>query len=247
MTKHILIDQSHGQAIRVFPDQILPKEDVFIQFVSPTDDLTRVDVLQKQDLIIIADPKPENRLNALFSEKEITLLKKYVKAGGKILITSSNHGDYNISSSKGSLRALKNISHVIKYEDGFIFHQDPVYFIDNERNLRIHPNNSSIFSMLKNSSLNIHVCNSTILKTTHKQNILLFSPKNTILHSNPNKKNIRVNRQPLIVESLVGDMGGMVITCAFSNFLYPNGFGGYKGVEGNALLSGILSYMNGDG
>ena len=85
----------------------------------------------------MGNPQPKFRGEQLFTPPELRTIKAYVKSGGKILITTSNRGDFNHSNSLGSLRVLHKITGIVQYAYALNYMTDPEQYIDQKSNLII--------------------------------------------------------------------------------------------------------------
>jgi hypothetical protein len=131
----ILVDTSHNERFTQIPHGIFDYEFTF-EFLYPGMNFPLYKYLREYDMIIIGEIIPaKNELDHLFLKTEVSLLKKYVKQGGKLLVTSSSGGDFEYVRENEdledyvSIRALSPITGIKRYWWGELFH--PTYHREN--------------------------------------------------------------------------------------------------------------------
>jgi hypothetical protein len=124
----ILVDTSHNERYIQIPHGIFDYEYSF-EFLYPGMNFPTYNYLREYDMVIIGEIIPaHNEMDHLFLKTEISLLKKFVKEGGKLFITSSSGGDFEYEREDediedyASIRALSPITGIKRYWWGELFH-----------------------------------------------------------------------------------------------------------------------------
>ncbi|MCF2138686.1 MAG: hypothetical protein K9W44_01360 [Candidatus Lokiarchaeota archaeon] len=242
MVFRIIIDLSHYERIRSLPDSLFNPEDYLFSFINTGERITDLERLQKHDLLLLGDPKPKYQEELLFIPDELRTLKKYVKNGGKILLTSSNRGDFNLPRTMGSLRVLYKLTGVEKfnYSLAFAVNQEDHFF--KKSVLRIPFSSSSLpFKIDNKNFLGFGRSTYLSLHSEYKPIVLLKSPSSTWVHDYQTKKKYIVGSQPLLVYRKY--YNGFVVTSASSSFLSKNIEDGF-GIGANKIfLQRLVNWM----
>ena len=135
MPVHILIDLSHNENYMKIPDGIFDLEFIF-SYVNRGEPFPTFHELTKYNIIIIGDIIPaKNGMDHLFNQEEVRNIKKYVRNGGSLLISSSSGGDFNYKRELGSLRAFSSVSGVDRLWWGELFSKIEGNYVNQAENL----------------------------------------------------------------------------------------------------------------
>ncbi len=242
MTIKILIDLSHNEQLKSFPEQVFNHSDFFFDFTRPSDDLSEIN-LNQYNLLIIGNPKPRKSTDLLFKPSEIKHIKDYLKKGGNLLITSGARGDYNLENNLGSLRVFHNITGISRYHYSILFHMTKIHYSQKKINLIIkefpkHP----IFKNF-NTKDEIIFGKSTYFTISPKKNaeVLLYSPNNTDAHFYLSDEEKTINKKPIFIVNEYFE--GKVAIIATSEFLSKNKLSGIGVGSNKKFLFGLLSWF----
>jgi uncharacterized membrane protein len=239
----ILIDASHNERVKKFPEKIFKKSEFLFDFTSGADILANADELKKYDVIVLGDPKPKTKNERLFTAEEISAIKKYVKEGGRLLITSGARGDYALAETLGSLRAFYGISGVVQYHYAVLYHSAPECNFESKMCLTI-PNipKHAIFSNFSNDDRLIFGKSTYLtLHPDSKAKVILTAPKGSKSHSYRNKEKKAVDDAALMVVNKYHE--GKVMAVASSDFLNFEDITPQEQKSNEKLLKGILSWL----
>ena len=135
MTVQILIDLCHNENYRKIPNELFDLDYLF-QFTNPSGSFPNFDELKQYDILIIGEIIPaKDKKDHLFFENEIQTIKKYVKNGGNLLITTSSGGDFDYLRGEGSLRAFSKLTGVKRLWWGELFNQAEGKYIESFKEL----------------------------------------------------------------------------------------------------------------
>ncbi len=243
MVFRILVDVSHYETIQRIPDQYFPSEEYLFFFNSVGGNLADFDMLQQYDLIILGNPQPKYRDEQLFTSPELRIIKKYVKSGGKLLITTGNRGDFDHPNSWGSLRVFYKLTGIVQYAYAVNYISDPDQFIGKKTNLIIRdfpnhpifedfaPNDNLIFG--KSTYLTIHPeVSSTVLLTT---------PKLTQCHNYATKQKTKLGSQPIFVYNRYSE--GLTVVLGSSSFLTEDPTSGITAGSNSKFVKNLLEWI----
>ncbi|WP_457558329.1 hypothetical protein [Candidatus Harpocratesius sp.] len=242
MVFRIIIDLSHYERIRSLPDSLFNHEDYLFSFINTGERITDLERLQKHDLLLLGDPKPKYQEELLFIPDELRTLKKYVKKGGKILLTSSNRGDFNLPGAMGSLRVLYKLTGVEKFNYSLAFAVNRNDHFTKKSILRIPFSSSSLpFKGDKNSFLSFGSSTYLSLHSDYEPIILLKSPISTWIHDYNSKKKYCIGSQPLLVYRRF--FNGLVVTSSSSSFLTKSIEDGLSIGANRIFLQRLIKWM----
>ncbi|MHA1777377.1 MAG: hypothetical protein ACTSWC_11430 [Promethearchaeota archaeon] len=246
MAYRILMDLSHYERIHSLPDKLFLDKDYLFSFINFGDQIPSVDKLQKYDLLLIGDPKPKYFNEILWNKEELRNIKQYVRRGGKMLITSSNRGDFNLSPMLGGLRIFQKLTGVALFPNFLTFSLSPRDYFGKKSILHLHLSSQSLpfGDFTPNDYLAWGKSTILVLHEEYPAKILLTSPESTQIHDYVTKKKKYTSRQPLLVFRQYHE--GLVVTSASSCFFLQNSQYGIE-VEANGkffleLINWILSF-----
>ncbi|MHA1519792.1 MAG: hypothetical protein ACTSVZ_01170 [Promethearchaeota archaeon] len=244
MVFRILIDLSHYETIQKIPDQFFQSEEYIFFFNSVGSNIADFEALQQYNLIIFGNPQPKYLDERLFTSPELKSLKKYVKLGGKLLITTSNRGDFNREKLSGSLRVLYNLTGIMQYAYALNYIKDPDQFIEKKSNLIIrdfpsHP----IFEGFNNDEDHLVFGNSTylILHPEISSYVLLTTPKRTWSHYYATKQKNELGSQPILVYRTYFE--GLVVVLGSSSFLTKDSINGIGAGSNGKFARNLFGWM----
>jgi hypothetical protein len=242
MTIKILIDLSHNEHTKSFPEHVFRNSDFFFDFTRPSDDLSEIN-LNQYNLIIIGNPKPRKSTELLFKPSEIKNIKDYVKKGGNLLITSGARGDYNLANNLGSLRVFHNLTGIVQYHHAILFHMTENQYSQKKTNLVIKKFSKHPIFKNFNSKDKIIFGKSTFFTISPKKNIevLLNSPNNTDAHYYLLDEEKTIGEVPIFAVNEYFE--GKVAIIASSEFLSKNKLSGIEAGSNKKLIFGLLSWF----
>ena len=256
MTLHILVDLSHGEEITTFPDASLEDRDFFVSYVHQNDSLNSITHINRHDLLVLGNPRPLRKNEMLFRPNEIVALKQFIYQGGRLLLTSSAQGNRFLSKKSGSLDVLYKLTGVQSFPYAILFHTLPQFYTESKRNIVIkkenlppHPifgeftENDRLYTGLSGSTYLIPFEDEILDAEGAKSEVVLRAPENSIARNLAKKQNLKVNDVPLILVRYFGK--GIVVSCAFSEFLKKSEYGGYNSLSGSKLFRGIINFLFG--
>lgn len=212
----ILVDISHNERFTQIPSSIFDYEYTF-EFLYPGMHLPEYETLREYDLVIIGEIIPaKNELDHLFLKSEIALLKKFVKGGGHLLISSSSGGDFDYKREDvdiedyGSIRALSSITGVKRYWWGELFHTSKKLHLTHPEDL--------LFSNIPDHPIFTDVNQILLADTTFLEPSTVFIPEilfstlpGTMFRYFIDDTEERVDSVPLIIYRKLGAGASLVI------------------------------------
>ncbi|MHA1585561.1 MAG: hypothetical protein ACTSVU_02930 [Promethearchaeota archaeon] len=243
MTIKVLIDQSHNETIQSIPEKYLNDLDLIFDINNPNDDFCEENCLEKYDLLILGNPRPNNNSEILFKTEELLNIKKFVKNGGSLLITSGSHGDYNFENSFGSLRIFYRLNGIQRYYYSILYHPDKELTYHKKYNLIFnsfpeHP----IFSEFEPGE-KIVLGKSTFFNIHPEVNVtlLLHTLPGTMLQDFDTQHKLSASNQPIMVSHKY--YKGKIVTIAASNFITNDPESGVSVESNSKLLKGIFNWL----
>ncbi|MHA1727817.1 MAG: hypothetical protein ACTSWY_03715 [Promethearchaeota archaeon] len=240
MTVRILVDLIHNENYNKIPNDIFDLDYLF-NFLNPGGLFPRIRELKRYDLLIIGEiiPSP-NQKDHLFHDDEIKAIIKYVKQGGRLLLTTSSGGDFNYKRSQGSIRALNRVTGVNRYWWGELFNKNPGSFLKMTENLVITEfSNHEIFREIKK----VILADCTFFKTVKKQEVeeILLSNSNTYFRSYSNDSERKIGRVPIIITRKINE--GKALTVGSSFFMTEHKEFGIKAADNAKLFKNIIDWL----
>jgi hypothetical protein len=241
--RRILIDLSHNEAYQRIPQNVFDIDYIF-DFTQRGGSFPQYQELKKYDVVLIGEILPaDNQHDHLFREEEIHSIRRYVKEGGRLLLTSSSGGDFNYEGSRGSIRSISAISAVKRFYWGELFnHEGPKYY-DTQENLILteFPNHP----LFKNVNKLIFADSTFLEPTNHEgSEVLLRSPENTKFRSFENDKVRLVGKVPLVITNSFEN--GKSVTISNTFFMTPDAKYGIVLADNKVFFQNIIEWLLSD-
>ena len=241
--RKILVDLSHNETYQRVPQKIFDIDYIF-DFTQRGGFLPEFSQLKQYDLIIIGEILPaDNQRDHLFRAEEIQSLRRFVKGGGNLLITSSSGGDFNYDGSQGSLRALSALTGVKQFFWGELFNKELGCYYETPENLILtdfpnHPIFKNINRLIFADSTYLKVATN---ETNEKCKMLLECPEHTIFRSFETEKIRKVGKVPLIVMNSYEE--GKTISIANTYFMTPDSKYGIGLADNQQFMKNIIEWL----
>jgi hypothetical protein len=244
MDFYILIDLSHNETLHSIGGKIADSTDFIFEFLDNNDDLTEYERLSKYSLIILGDPHPrKNSSELLFTPTELKTLKRYVKSGGNLLLSSSSKGDEDVPQSLGSLRVLKQLTGVKQFPCGILFlpKSQPTYKKNTNLILDQFANHQILADFESGDQIVLGKCTYLILDPEIKSEVILSSNIHTNYYSEKWNYKDHIGVKPLCVINKFGK--GLVATIATTEIFTADPERGINVQSNSKFVLNLITFL----
>ena len=133
MTYNIIVDLSHKEKIEEFPDFTLGDDDLEVDYIDKNEGPIDYDLLEDYDILFIGNvQQTKDGKGDKFTKDELLAIKRFVRDGGGLFLTSGGGGDRDVPMKLGSIRVLYKMTGVRRFWNGSIQESHSHFLVDKQ-------------------------------------------------------------------------------------------------------------------